>query len=112
MLPYQMTAVLRETSGGSKFVSIPYFWKLDIGTPFKVVLTNRETEKQIYFCKNPSSRGSNLVIYVPKKLAQAMFEVGKLVNISLEPLIEPQNEPQDAPEEEGEERWPGRARAR
>ncbi len=99
MLPYQMTAVLRETTGGSMFVSIPHHWGLDASIQYKVVLINRETGKQIVFCKSPASRGSNLVFYAPKKLVQAMFDVGKLVNVAVEPL------------EEGE-RWPDRARAR
>ena len=99
MLPYQMTAVLRETAGGSIFVSIPYHWELDTSIQYKIVLTNRETRKQLVFCKSPASRGSNLVFYAPKKLVQAMFDVGKLVNVSVEPL------------EEGE-RCPDRVRAR
>lgn len=99
MLPYQMTAVLRETTGGSIFVSIPYHWGLDTTLQYKVVLSNRETGKHIVFSKGPASRGSNLVFYAPKKLVQAMFDVGKLVNVTVEPL-------------EGGERWPDRARAR
>ena len=99
MLPYQMTAVLRETTGGSMFVSIPYYWELDTSIQYKVVLINRETEKRIVFYKGPASRGSNFVFYAPKKQVQAMFDAGKLVNVTVEPL------------EEGE-RCPDRARAR
>ena len=81
------------------FVSIPHYWGLDTSIQYKVVLINRETEKRIVFYKGLISRGSTSVFYIPKKQVQAMFTVGKLVNVTVEPLEE-------------DERCPDRARAR
>lgn len=73
--PFLMTHVLRYTSQNTAYITIPKLWGVEPGSVFHVRVTNRETGSRFEFIKVVAARGQSTVIYVPKKLSEAL--VGK-----------------------------------